>query len=247
MMDPVTDQPTSDVLSGFAPKSSGLAEGLHVLENSSKITITQRWPKCLELLGCWEFKNHYRITGEFGDYLMVAKEESSCCDRYWCANSRPFEMSVVDTLENEVLRFERPLRCMFCPSDCCYPNWLQTLRVYSNGQFIGRIQEPAACCDVKLEVFGRDDETKKFEVGASMWKYCCTWCQDVDYPVVNESGVEMGAVTWKFRGCCTEIMTDSDSFCLSFPREMPVEDKALLIGATMLLDFMYYEHQNNDN
>lgn len=249
MGEPITNQPTSidTALTGFTKPQIG-APGLQVLASSSKITITQRWPKCLELLGCWEYKNHYKITGEFGDELLVAKEESSCCSRYWCANSRPFQMSVVDSRDhnNEVLRFERPLRCMFCCSDCCYPNWNQTLTVTSNGEFLGRIQEPSVCCDIKLEIFGRDNETKKFELGGSVWKYCCTCCRDVEYPIVNDSGVEVASVVWNFKGFCVEVMTDSDSFTVNFPREMPVEDKALMIGATLLLDFMYYEKQNNN-
>lgn len=245
MAEPITDQPTSDAF-GFALKPVG-APGLALLENTSSITITQRWPKCLELLGCWEYKNHYKIRNETGDELMMAKEESSCCSRYWCKNQRPFVMPVTDKDGNEVMRFERPLRCMGACCNCCYPNLLQSLTVTSNGQFLGRIQEPARCCDIALEIFGRDNETKKFELGGSVWKFCCTCCEDVNYPVVNESGVEVGSVVWKFKGFCVQVLTDSDSFVVNFPPEMPVEDKALFIGATLLLDFMYYEHQDNNN
>ena len=53
-------------------------------------------------------------------------------------------------------------------------------------------------------------------------------------------------MTWKFRGLCQEVMTDSDTFVLKFNGPMPSQDKALLIGATILMDFMYYEH-NGDN
>ena len=41
-------------------------------------------------------------------------------------------------------------------------------------------------------------------------------------------------------------MTDSDTYELTFAADMPVQDKALLIGAAILMDFMYYEH-NGEN
>ena len=41
-------------------------------------------------------------------------------------------------------------------------------------------------------------------------------------------------------------MTDSDTYELTFASDMPVQDKALLIGAAILMDFMYYEH-NGEN
>ena len=64
--------------------------------------------------------------------------------------------------------------------------------------------------------------------------------------ILNNSGVEVATLTWKFRGLCQEVMTDSDTFVLKFNGPMPSQDKALLIGATILMDFMYYEH-NGDN
>jgi len=220
---------------------------LHSLENVTSLTITQSWPKCLELLGCWEFKNHYSVADQFGNHLMLCKEESSCMSRLCCNNSRPFEMSVMDKFENEVLRFDRPLRCMFCPLPCFYPSWMQSLNVTTQGgMFLGRIQEPALCCDIGLEVFEGQSQEKKYYINGNICEYFCRCCQDVDYPILNNSGVEVATLTWKFRGLCQEVMTDSDTFVLKFNGPMPSQDKALLIGATILMDFMYYEH-NGDN
>ena len=62
----------------------------------------------------------------------------------------------------------------------------------------------------------------------------------------NTSGVSVGAITWKFKGCAREVLTDADSFLINFAPDMSVENKALLIGATMLIDFMFYEKKDNE-
>ena len=134
------------------------------------------------MLGCWEYKNHYRVLDEFGNHLMLAKEESTCMDRWCCDNMRPFSMSIVDNYENEVLKFDRPLRCMGCCCNCCYPDMLQVLTVTSGGQKLGRIQETATCCQIELEIFDAN-ETKVFDVNAKLFSVMCHCCNDVEYTV----------------------------------------------------------------
>ena len=56
------------------------------------------------------------------------KEESGCLDRICCANIRALEVSFQDLQGNELLRFERPLRCVDCCCDFCYPNWTQVIQ-----------------------------------------------------------------------------------------------------------------------
>ena len=62
---------------------------------------------------------------EDGNQLYFLQEESSCLMRSCCANSRELQVSFQTNDGQEILRFNRPLRCMECCSDCCYPNWTQ--------------------------------------------------------------------------------------------------------------------------
>ena len=45
----------------------------------------------------------------------------------------------------------------------------------------------------------------------------------------------MGQIARKWRGCCEETFTDSDTFKVEFPSGSDVTKKALLIAATILI------------
>ena len=83
-----------------------------------------------EVLNCWEYQNKYKVIDENGDQLYFLKEESSCCSRWCCGQARALSVSFQDNQGNEILRFERPLRCLGCCSDCCYPNLTQVIPTY---------------------------------------------------------------------------------------------------------------------
>ena len=84
---------------------------------------------------CWEFVNKYDVWDENEDQVFFLKEESSCLMRSCCANARELEISFQDMEGRELLRFDRPLKCMECPCDSCYPNWTQVCLNYFNINF----------------------------------------------------------------------------------------------------------------
>ncbi|CAF3090733.1 unnamed protein product [Rotaria sp. Silwood2] len=65
----------------------------------------------------------YQPTSEFsifnrnGELLFNVKEDSTCCQRCWCTNSREFTLHIRDTADNEVIRMSRALKC------CCVCCW----------------------------------------------------------------------------------------------------------------------------
>lgn len=60
-----------------------------------------------------------------------------------------------------------------------------------------------------------------------------------------DGSVEVGRINKQWRGCCAETFTDADSFGVTFPLDMEVRTKALVIGALFLIVsqatvYMYY-------
>ena len=55
----------------------------------------------------------------------------------------------------------------------------------------------------------------------------------------------MGKVTKCFGGVIKEAMSDNDTFRIDFPKESTRKQRALLLGATLLLDINFFE-SNND-
>lgn len=75
---------------------------------------------------------------------------------------------------------------------------------------------------------------------------CTTSCgDDIEFFVTDNEGKEIGSIEKKFTGCCREIL-EADTFKVEFKADLGVQEKALIISAAFLIDFMYYEGENSD-
>jgi hypothetical protein len=104
----------------------------------------------------------------------------------------------------------------------------------------GSIRERATWCHPVYHLFD--------SVGSQTMKirgpFCHYGCfDDVVYSVTNVEGQEMATVTKKWLGFCSEAVMDIDNFVIEFSNivEVSVEDKAMILAATFLIDLMYYE------
>ena len=52
---------------------------------------------------------------------------------------------------------------------------------------------------------------------------------------------EVGKISKKWSGRFKESFTDADNFGISFPMDLDVKMKAVLLGAQFLIDFMFFE------
>lgn len=58
----------------------------------------------------------------------------------------------------------------------------------------------------------------------------------------------VGQISKQWGGFLQEGFSDADNFGVSFPMDLDVKVKALLLGAVFLIDFMYFEtNKNNQN
>ena len=72
-------------------------------------------------------------------------------------------------------------------------------------------------------------------------------CNDIDFEVLTLDGEQqIGKITKQWSGALTEIFTDADNFGITFPMDLDVKVKATLLGAVFLIDFMYFEQQQNN-
>ncbi|XP_014668740.1 PREDICTED: phospholipid scramblase 1-like [Priapulus caudatus] len=76
----------------------------------------------------------------------------------------------------------------------------------------------------------------------------CTFscCGDVEFNVSSADGNhQVGRISKQWSGMLKETFTDSDNFGIQFPMDLDVNVKATLLGATFLIDFMFFEQQGN--
>jgi len=182
--------------------------------------------------------NEYKVLNSLGhETFAAAEEDSGCCYRTWCCDERAFEMKILDSGGQEVLHLVRPLRCTLC----CFPCYLQELEVHSPpGTIIGSVEQQWSICYPKLII--------KDERGNTVMRIdgpfgACKCRSDVDFTVTSATdGSEIGKISKQWGGLSKEIFTDADNYGINFPIDLDVKEKATLLGAAFLIDFMYFEH-----
>ena len=58
---------------------------------------------------------------------------------------------------------------------------------------------------------------------------------------ILKDGNEIGKITKKWSGLGKEAFTDADNFGVTFPIDLPLEQKSILLGAVFLIDFVHFE------
>ena len=62
---------------------------------------------------------------------------------------------------------------------------------------------------------------------------------------VKVDGREIGKITKKWSGLMKEAFSDADNVAITFPADLDVRAKALLLGAVFLIDFVHFENSGS--
>jgi len=239
-MDPVTSQPSfgfedQGIFGGQKPVLSGLEK----LSKVNELKVHHGRLTCVEVCSDYDRAHMYQVFDENFQQIYTLAEKSECCDRCCCKNLRALTISLNENNGEEVLRMERPFRCVDCPSNSCYPDKTQLIEIFHQGELIGRVRERPICIgqDRHLEVFNDMDE-KLYDINGPC---CYNPCAPVSFDIKNDAGVPYGQIIKEFTGC--EGAHGNDKFRIEFPTNINEKTKAILLGATMLADYMYFEKE----
>ncbi|KAJ8940147.1 hypothetical protein NQ314_010814 [Rhamnusium bicolor] len=74
-------------------------------------------------------------------------------------------------------------------------------------------------------------------------------CGDVEFQIMSGDGsVQVGKISKQWSGLLREMFTDTDYFGLTFPMDLDVRMKAVMLGACFLIDAMFFEKaKGNEN
>ncbi|XP_024587121.1 phospholipid scramblase 3 isoform X3 [Neophocaena asiaeorientalis asiaeorientalis] len=189
----------------------GVPFGLEFLAQIDQILIHQKAERVEALLG-WETCNRYELRSGAGQPLGQAAEESNCCARLCCGARRPLRVRLVDPGDREVLRLLRPLHC------------------------------GCSCCPCGLQEFSIQDADRQtvLRVVGPCWTCGCGTDTNFEVKTPDESR-SVGRISKQWGGLLREALTDADDFGLQFPLDLDVRVKAVLLGATFLIDYMFFE------
>ncbi|XP_046746997.1 phospholipid scramblase 2 isoform X2 [Diprion similis] len=218
---------------GWPMPNSSCPSGLEYLMALDRLMVDQQ-VELLEAFTGWETANKYVVKDPRGQVVYYVAEESHFCGRMCCGKYRPFNMRIVDVTMKEVISLHRPLQC----SSCCFPCCLQEMEVCSNGVQIGSIAQNWNPIRPSFSICDASGDS----VLSIKGPICMCSCFDIDFDVLSVDGEhKVGRISKKWSGFAREVFTDSDMFGISFPGDLDVKIKAVLLGACFLIDFMYFE------
>ncbi|XP_053977606.1 phospholipid scramblase 1-like [Hylaeus volcanicus] len=223
---------------GWSPLNTTCPPGLEYLMALDHLFVQQKIELIEALIG-FETKNKYSVVNIRGEPVFYVVEESNICSRMCLGASRSCEFQVYDGTRREVLRMIRPFRC----DSCCCPCCLQELEVFSGNMFLGSVVQDWSLWQPTFSIRNASGETVLIIEGP--W---CKFCGDVKFKVLSVNGENrVGMIKKEWSGLMQEFFTDVDNFGISFPLDLDVKIKAVLLGACLLIDFMYFEHSGHNN
>ncbi|XP_034837983.1 phospholipid scramblase 2 isoform X1 [Maniola hyperantus] len=239
---PIVQQPAPQGPGGWMtiPQApTNCPPGLEYLSMIDQLLVKQK-VELLEAFVGFETNNKYTVKNALGQKVYYAVEDNDCCTRNCCGPMRPFDMKIMDNFRNEVIHLHRPLAC----DSCWCPCWLQSMEVTAPpGSVVGSIEQEWSICKPCYVI-----KNAAGDVVLRIKGPICTYsiCGDVEFNVYSRDGeTKVGKITKQWSGLAREMFTDSDYFGITFPMDLDVRIKAVLLGACFLIDFMFFEKSGN--
>lgn len=202
------------------------------LENlaQANVLIIRQQKEWGEILTGFETKNRYEVMDHFSNPMMQAQEEGgsamAAITRLFLKALRPFTMHLFSTQGAGLFKLTRPFRFYFHELDVCK----------SNGAPLGTIKRRFAILRRIYSVFDRNGN-EMFELFGPLlhpWTF-----------QIKKGGQELGKITKKWSGLAKESFTVADNFGIAFPKGIDLCQKAVLLGAVFLIDFVHFENRGN--
>ena len=185
-----------------------------------------------EILTGFETKNKYQVVDHFSNPLLEAQEEGGSAlttiTRLFLKALRPFKIDLFSPQGASLFKLTRPFRFYFHELDVSR----------SNGAPLGKIKRRFALLRRIYSVIDRNGN-EIFELFGPLLR---PWTFQI-----KKGGRELGKITKKWSGLAKESFTDADNFGITFPKGIDPSQKAVLLGAVFLIDFVHFENSGNRN
>ncbi|CAF1153711.1 unnamed protein product [Rotaria sordida] len=217
--------------------------GIEYLKTIDSLVVKHMF-SCMEAWTGIAMQAKYGIFNEKGEQIFLALEESSCCQRVWCTNTRAFVLHIFDNNNQELIQIRREFTCC---SGCCWcgscPSCMQEVVVESPpGNVIGIIKQEGSSWRMNYVIKDAREQPILTIIGPCCicdGPYSCC-CENKFTLFGSDRTTEIGAIYKKYSGFCKEAFTSSDVFSMHVPINMDVKAKMLVLGALFLIDFMNF-------
>ncbi|XP_061878756.1 phospholipid scramblase 1 isoform X2 [Entelurus aequoreus] len=212
---------------------AGGSNSLSVLDEVSDFHITARpqlqGPQCVA-------QRLYSIaSGANMSQLFVAVEESSCMCLQCCGPARACSLQGFNQQGQQVFYFHRPLRMDGCCFGCC----LMEISAYTaQKRLIGAAFQRWSMFTPLIEVKDAEGVPAVKIQGPCCPSRCLS---NQQFQITSNIGENIGTIWKKWPGFQQEHNMDHEYFGMEVPLSMDSQTKLLLLAATFLLNYMFFE------
>ena|SRR5688572_5861356 len=202
-----------------------MSTSLVPLDRYEELFVVQK-KELAELFG-FETRNKYAIESGGAPVAYAAEQGKSffgVLARMFLGHWRTFEIHVFDTNRGLWFKAIHPFRFFF-----------QRLEVaMADGRVVGAIQQRFAMFSKRFDVIGASGQVV-LTVKSPIWKPWTFTFQSATAPT------ELALVQKKWSGTLTEVFTDADRFRVSFRPELGLDERVLVLAASLFVDLVYFE------
>uniref|UniRef100_A0A8D0DWS4 Phospholipid scramblase n=1 Tax=Salvator merianae TaxID=96440 RepID=A0A8D0DWS4_SALMN len=217
--------------------------GLEYLSQLDQISVQQQI-ELMEMISGFETCNKYEVKNSAGQMVYFAAEENDEFTLNCYGALRPFTIKLFDSRSQPVMQVSREFYCSICccPCICC----LEELEVQAPlGTVIGYVKQNWHPCLPKFSILNEAREDVLKMTGPCV---PCRCFEDINFEVKTLDGKStIGSVSRQWTGFAREAATDASNFNIRLPVDLDIKVKAMVMGASFLLDFMFFEHSGNRN
>lgn len=201
-----------------------------------------------------EMANKYQIFNQDGsEQLFYAVEQTDFCTRQLkqcCGDCAAWNVDILYTQggrSDQAFKLHRD----FTMTCCCLNRPAVDVNT-AQGQKIGTLRNPCTACDL---VFDIEDATGTplLKINGSccqMGLFCpcpCGPCSTVHFEIKTPDGNNVGTVKKRIPGMCKWLIADdADNYHVDFPGVNDPAQKILLMGASIFMDFRYFNNNSAD-
>lgn len=237
-----------------------MSRALRALANVPSVEVQEK-ANMLEVLTALvgaevEMPNRYKVLDDNGEPILFAVESTDCCTRQLknvCPDMVPWSVDVFyiqNGADEKAFELRRPFSC----TCCCFNRPVVELVDATNGQTLGSLKDPFACCNLTFSVRDPDEQDVIYaNGGCCQWGLCCPLpcgpCSEVNFPLTDtQSGTAVGHIQKKVPSCCKFLFAgDVDNYRVEFGAVEKPEYKMLLIAMAIFIDFRFFNSTDENN
>jgi len=214
----------------------GTPPGLEFLLATDRIVIQQQI-EMLEVFTGINTNNRYAILDTMGRRMYFAAENSDACGILCMGRCRARVINVFNCFGMPVCTGNRK-------SGCCGGCGNSVIVTSPDGAVLGSVEQNCEVCSASWNI-NDSAGVKVLRLQAPCCSVCCpSWatCCEAEFPLMSLDGQKVGTIK-KHMGGIQELFTNADNFSVTFPMDLDCKLKAVLIFAVFMIDFMYYEEE----